>query len=938
MDWLESFGYLTGRPPDCCEAPIVIRAPLTPPSPRLVKYHKQRQILARDRKEKQKKLLEEKRREEERKRKIKRKSEITIVYKKRDYMNNNGIVSGSDYLIEDDAECLLADSSGDEVSLTSKRSKVEGGFIEKPDINNKRLLDKSRVTNNVVTNGKRHRGTISDVNIINALRKRPAVTGGGVGGGSSLLGKGPCRIDISDVMRRRQMRMKGKDVFYIDGQLAGEKTGLVYQKQDAKNRKKGTDRHPKSLVLRNSNTTGIKGSKATDHAAMIKNSPSTPELKKRTIFYPSDDSLDVRNSSEIREVREEKHASSIRKASNNSKGILKIPHLHSIKEEDQSRVRTIATLSNLQNKVLFNQKRISRAALPCGNSGSMEADATEAVRNLKANDQEEANMSINLENDFERSCKKQSENDKNNNFKYFHSKKPSLCVPSATSLPLNKPSQPKNSLLNSNIPKISSSRYAAFNRWCDYKTKKVHFLMGKGKVEVNETDGNEYLIVNDIPGKNAQKSVLVVGKPKEQPNIVFSNTKRKEDTSFEPSKRKKEQSIVSVNSDACSPNDDSHEGKFFDKIELNIRGPVTYCKNVNSALDLTHSSADSSKSYRKTPHIARKKYSDLDSKAKMNYFHNLTIDELLESSQYISKDADDMDLPTATNSGNLCDAENNNYYKGKCPMLRKSPSFSDISHKNVKSHSSSQVHYHKPSKMSNKYKIITTKPNLPATLEEDTMPSTSPRGKQGWFSKNFSPRKETSPRKINFILKNKMQVMNMSKKLAVKNSPSKTLHKNCTELYNKPGSDNRISRNSIFQRTNVSAFVNKFEKTIRNNSTQKTNVNAFVDKIEKTLTKNRAIQMPRPKSHYSKGLRFSISGRGRHKPTSPGSKETTSSRPRSGNNVVNYDYKQDSMSSPSVVITFTPADNVTTKVRQYQMNDRRLRPCFSNHLKPAWLV
>ena len=59
---------------------------------------------------------------------------------------------------------------------------------------------------------------------------------------------------------------------------------------------------------------------------------------------------------------------------------------------------------------------------------------------------------------------------------------------------------------SSNIPDICMKRYKAFHRWGEMKSKQVKFLLGSGRVEVK--NGNEVLIVDDVPGRTDLEEVI----------------------------------------------------------------------------------------------------------------------------------------------------------------------------------------------------------------------------------------------------------------------------------------------------------------------------------------------------------------------------------------------------------------------------------------------
>ena len=221
MEWVECLGTFSGRPPGVQSTSDPLGLPLgTPASPRLIGEKKQREINRRERKKRRDDLKRKREEEEARKRKVQRKSEVTIVYKKKDIISNR-VPSFANF------------NSGIE-NFEANSSKID--------------TSSSQNDSDEYSKGKK---LIKHENIV----KSPNAT-------YSFGSTGVCKIDIGEIIHKRNLRKKGKDVFFINGS--------PLENSDRVNNDSSFSSPGKTLNPIN----------------MDEKQLSPPPLKKRTIFYP----------------------------------------------------------------------------------------------------------------------------------------------------------------------------------------------------------------------------------------------------------------------------------------------------------------------------------------------------------------------------------------------------------------------------------------------------------------------------------------------------------------------------------------------------------------------------------------------------------------------------------------------------------------------------
>ena len=524
--------------------------------------------------------------EEQRKRKIRIKSEITIVYKKRnDFRNPDPFQLELDGNISDESEEMPEQLS---VSVVSSDSDSKEKLENISSSQMKTLRPNCRKRKQIA-------------NCLNKSFSLPPYCVGSTG---------TCKIDISEIMHNRKMRRKGKDVFFVNGIKLNEEPSTANSDQYSCLRlsedKNEVSKEAAPSVSQNCKALSNPAPK-TEKIRPILEVP--PIIKPRTVFYPktqprltrgkplsksasmenvsySNDENSLTISGEVLKdanvnipSRFNQRSPARKRKSFSPKSIVKIPKLKPIEEEDELRengkgLYPKTWLMNLSNKFASNFDLTTLSLSKISGLGNDSKD-------------EQNRMLIGCSGEKPGEAPIRA----------------SFVSKGDTKTKVEEPEGAGNPVPNL-FSKVCMKRYKAFHRWGELKTKKVKFMMGHGTFEIDKSNGSKYLVVDKIPGKDESKKVIIL-----QNNSSF-------------------------------PSPENYMDKFNKIGSECIPGVRNFISTVESSankisLDDLKSPLRSKNSFRKSPYPSRKSNFDhiKNNKQKMNFFHNLTIDELLNQSE-----------------------------------------------------------------------------------------------------------------------------------------------------------------------------------------------------------------------------------------------------------------------------------------------------------------
>ena len=433
---------------------------------------------------------------------------------------------------------------------------------------------------------------------------------------------GICKIDISEILRRRRLRGKGKDVFFVNGELVKDHhsimTSITDESKCPGDKEKETlldsdgklspTAIPKIIVHPSLNSTVDDTENCftclTDYDSSCENSSNIvdspmPELKKRTIFSRIIPCLPQSRFIDEFKLEANQFSLPIKCPSN-----LETRYRELDREDSVDNFSSPKSLKRFKTQNTGRRKRSGHAKINfIGNPYLVpikEEDIQLLVGETNQDKELTSGCKIYPKSHYKRhktSIDLNESPDYISPSDYYNTSSPSSTSVESDNenLVVSNPDQTAIKIQNSCLkrkgifPHWSTKRYTAFHRWSDYKTRKVRFLMGKGKIEVNETDGSHYLHVNDIPGKLQTSEIFIL-------NQGFGNS-----------------TIFSTeNEDKCDLESKKFESKSLDFITV-----IPTDKNNQTLNTLKVKKSNNDKF--------------MKNKEKMKYFHNLTIDELLES-------------------------------------------------------------------------------------------------------------------------------------------------------------------------------------------------------------------------------------------------------------------------------------------------------------------